>query len=297
MTAKHLFLAIGDVDSELVFAQPPKKQSRAIYGWLIAAAAAAAVAAIGYVGLTQWQQQPPPTTDPTPPTVTTTQPPPTGGDENACTEHDFLYHTISGNLPGMVGKEGMDEFIALYEGEESNVVNFVKHFGITREQFIAAQNWEGCLSQQFGEYDLFTIGMYVDAIYGDDAVLSEWVFTYRPHDSNDTPPCDVFLTEEECTAHQPEYHRINEELIRLVGGKRWRRYLNDYGGRGEGANILTFIAYCGITREQYVMTMGWQDNLDSPAVDHGNVDYTYGEFVDAIYGDDPYLTQRIFAAP
>lgn len=293
MNTKQLFLAIGDLDGDLIWMEQPKKQRRSMYAWMLAAAAAVVVGVLGYTGLMEWQRQQPPVIDPMP-VVTTTTVYGTGGDENACTVHSFDYHSIDGGLLDLVSDEQFEEYLQTYDREGHNVVTFVEYFGITREQFIAAMKWEGKLSEQWSEYDPYTHGMLVDAIYGDDAEFSAWLFSHRLAWDEDVPPCDVFLTEEACTAHPTEYHRINEELIRLAGGKRWRSYLTHYGGKGEDANILTFIAYCGITREDYVMTMGWQDNLDSIAADHGDVSYTYGEFVEAIYGSDPALKVRIF---
>ena len=69
----------------------------------------------------------------------------------------------------------------------------------------------------------------------------------------------------------------------------------------EDCNIIAFVNYCNLTREDFVKAMEWEDKLDHTADDHaliigGTAPYTYGEFVDAFFGDDPALSQRIFSA-
>lgn len=141
----------------------------------------------------------------------------------------------------------------------------------------------------------YTYGQFVNAIYGDDAQLTAWVFDADTLQYPETE--DVYLFDGVCEVHQPEYHRVNGELIEYVGEEQWNAYYTAYGDKGEEANILTFVAFCGLTREEYIEAMGWEKALDHPAPLHATwEEYTCGEFVDAIFGDDPAHSERIFAA-
>ncbi len=295
MTAKQLFLAIGDLDSELVWVQCPKKKRWAFYGWMLAAAAAVVVGVIGYAGWVKWQQQPPAMDFVQ--TTTTTTVWGTGGDENACTVHSFEYHNIDGYLLDLVSNEEMKEFTEKYRGEDMTVIAFVRYFGITREQFITAMRWEDKLDMTALRHHPnapYTYRQFVDAIYGDDAELTAWVFDA---DTLQYPKReDEYLFDGVCEVHQPEYHRVNGVLIEYVGEEKWNAYLAVYKDKGEEANILTFVEFCGLTREQYIEAMGWEKALDHTAPLHATwEEYTCGEFVDAIFGDDPAHSKRIFA--
>ncbi|MBE6769069.1 MAG: hypothetical protein E7549_09270 [Ruminococcaceae bacterium] len=298
MNTKQLFLAIGDLDGELIWMGRPKKQRKPLYGWMLAAAAAVVVGVLGYAGLMEWRQQQPPVVDPRPTVVTTTTAPNgTGGDENACTVHSFEYHNIDGYLLDLVSQEEMDEFTKKYRGEEMTIVAFVEYFHISREQFIAAMRWEDALGMtalHHHPYAPYTYGQFVDAIYGDDAALTAWVFNADTLQYPETE--DVYLFDGVCEVHQPEYHRVNGALIEYVGEEKWNAYYAAYGDKGEEANILTFVEFCGLTREEYIHALNWEKALEHPAPLHATwEEYTCGEFVDAIFGDDPAHSERIFA--
>ena len=304
MTAEQLLLAIGEINEETVLAADRPRKQPVPHLWVAVTAVAAAVVigVLGFVGLLQSQQNKPPVGDPIPPAVTsvvpstTTQPNGTGGDYDACKVHSFEYHNIDGNLIDYVTSERFEEFRKIYDGENMTIFAFVDYFNVTREQFIEAMKWEGTLTEQMSEHEPYTRGMYVDAIFGDDATLTEWLFSGDIMDEDNYPPVDVMMYEGDCATHQAEYHRIPAELFPLVTHRRLLDYLKYYGCMGESANIVTFVAYCEISREEYIRAMGWEDVLDQTATAHGSeCAYTYGEFVDAIYGGDAFHRQRIFA--
>ncbi len=296
MNTKQLFLAIGDLDADLVWTERPRKQRKVLYGWMLAAAAAVVIGVIGYAWLTEWRGQQPPVVDPVPTTTTTTVWG-TGGDENACTEHSFEYHNIDGYLLDLVSQEEMNRFTQKFRGEDMTVLAFVEYFGISREEFITAMRWEDMLDMtalQHHPNAPYTYGQFVEAIYGDDAELTAWVFDADTLQYPETE--DVYLFDGVCEEHQPEYHRINGELIEYVGEETWNAYLAAYKDKGEEANILTFVAFCGLTREEYIAAMGWEKALGHAAPLHATwEEYTCGEFVDAIFGDDEAHRERIFA--
>ena len=300
MTAEQLLSAIGEINEETVLAadRPPKRPVSHLWVAVTAVAAAVVIGVLGYVGLLQSQQNKPPVSDPIPPAATsvvpstTTQPNGTGGDMNACQVHSQRYHTIDGWLIDFASEERFEEFCQTYDGEDMTIFAFVDYFDITREQFIEAMRWEGHLTEQMSEHEPYTKGMYVDALFGDDVVLTEWLFSGDIMDENNYPPVDVMMYEGECPAHQAAYHRIPKELFSVVSHQRWLDYLRYYGTRGEGANIVTFVAYCEISREDYIHAMGWEDRLHEIAAEYG--EYTCGEVVDAIYGGAPFFREKLF---
>ena len=122
-------------------------------------------------------------TESTPPTTQPTDPddgPGIGGDsdDDECKEHNFFYHHIGGNFTN----EQWDTFLAVYSGEDINIVNFVRFHNITREEYIEAQGgmWtEENLDEiawNHGNGCPYTKNQYLDAIYGDDPELTAWVF-------------------------------------------------------------------------------------------------------------------------
>lgn len=119
----------------------------------------------------------------------------TGGDQDACEKHVMFYHTIGGRLIDYVGSSEVDAYLkkngwlitshlTREEREQINVVHFLEHFGITKQEFIAAMQWEGILDEKpnmekigFGYYnDQYTYREMADALYSDDQVLIDEVF-------------------------------------------------------------------------------------------------------------------------
>ena len=222
----------------------------------------------------------------------------TGGDYDACKVHSFEYHNIDGYLLDLVTQEETNAFIEKYKGEDMTIVAFVEYFGITREQFIEAMRWEDKLDMKamyHGDVP-YTYGQFVDAIYGDDEELTAWVFAYETTHPEKTVTDDVFLMESACPVHNHEYHRFNGELIEYVGEEKWKAYCEAYGDKGEEANILTFLAFCEISRDEYIKIMGWENSLGHDAVEHGmGYEYTCGDFVEALYGDDEAFREYMFS--
>lgn len=98
-----------------------------------------------------------------------------------------------------------------------------------------------------------------------------------------------------CTVHQFFYHAIDGDWEKAIGKDKMDKFFDTYTGKEE-CNIVTFVNFCGITREQYIDVMGMTDVLDENLIrHHPNCQYTNREFVDAIFGDDPELSERIFS--
>ncbi len=123
----------------------------------------------------------------------------TGGDQNSCEKHVMFYHGIDGNLIDYVGSAEMQAYLEEYgivntahltkeEREQYNIVHFLKHFGITKQEFIVAMQWETILDEKpdaekigFGYYNVqYTYREMADALYSDVQVLINQVFAYEP---------------------------------------------------------------------------------------------------------------------
>lgn len=117
-----------------------------------------------------------------------------------------------------------------------------------------------------------------------------------------------------CDTHNPWYHTYDGALIAYVGADRFEAYTASLPERLSpdrtypyhdchypADNVVAFVRYFGITRQQFIEAMGWGALLDHVFVD-SLVDldepsrylFTFGDFVDAIYGDDPHLTAWVF---
>lgn len=123
----------------------------------------------------------------------------TGGDQNSCEKHVMFYHGIDGNLIDYVGSAEVQAYLEEYgivntvhltkeEREQYNIVHFLKHFGITKQEFIVAMQWEIILDEKpdaekigFGYYNVqYTYREMADALYSDVQVLINQVFAYEP---------------------------------------------------------------------------------------------------------------------
>ena len=260
-------------------------------------------------------------TTPTETTTTTTtvpdDPPGIGGDDKSCVVHGMLYHSIQIS-PDQVGEERYEAYMKaysyMYKEEplpdpdltypftecnypESNIVNFVRFCGVTREQFVEYMGWDRKIAQMGEEaflntrvddgnpYPLFTYGDYLDAIYGDDPHLSEWVFRYNMSSVED----------DEDWLYQ-YYYRLRsypeDPLYNLEGFPSYKEYRSL---AGDSESIIGYVEYAGIPREKFIEVYGWEDKLDEKATDHfAYAPYTYRQFVDAIYGDDQALREWVF---
>ena len=64
-------------------------------------------------------------------------------------------------------------------GNNESIIGFVEFAGITREKFIEVYGWGDKLDEKATdhfEYAPYTYRQFVDAIYGDDQALRDWVF-------------------------------------------------------------------------------------------------------------------------
>lgn len=111
-------------------------------------------------------------------------------------QHQFFYHSLNGFWPAEMMEPYVDQFEAIkYDEngnfdasrvEDCNIVNFVQHYNITREQFVEMsdwtvhETWDGDLDKPaLAHYRdcPYTYNQFLDAIFGDDPALSEWVFS------------------------------------------------------------------------------------------------------------------------
>lgn len=126
---------------------------------------------------------------------TTTRPDNTGGDEDACDKHVMFYHSIDGNLIDYIGSNKVHahleekgwlntSHLTKEEREEFTVLHFLKHFGVSKQEFITAMGWQDKLDEKpdsGGMFnDNFTYREQVDALYSDDQNLVDTVFAYDP---------------------------------------------------------------------------------------------------------------------
>lgn len=118
-----------------------------------------------------------------------------GGDENACDKHVMFYHGIDGRLELYVGPDKVVAYLeengwlntyhlSKDEREQITVVHFLKHFGITKQEFIAAMVWEDILDEKADMHGYFnenyTYRELADALYSDDQALIDQVFAREP---------------------------------------------------------------------------------------------------------------------
>lgn len=118
-------------------------------------------------------------------TTTSTEDGGTGGDLDSCEIHQFFYHAITGNWTD----EHFDTWIKAKDQyasrEDRNIIAFVQLLNIPREDFprlagwTTHKEWDGDLNKPaLSHYKNcpYTYNQFLDAIYGDDAELTEWVF-------------------------------------------------------------------------------------------------------------------------
>ena len=64
-------------------------------------------------------------------------------------------------------------------GDSESIIGYVNYAGIPREKFIEVYGWGDKLDERATdhfEYAPYTYRQFVDAIYGDDETLRDWVF-------------------------------------------------------------------------------------------------------------------------
>lgn len=118
----------------------------------------------------------------------------TGGDLIGCRVHQPYYHTVDGNFTRKMFADWAqyyEEQIKPYEDSEDpeggfTIVAFVECNNIARKDFPELAGWT---TYDFWDGDLdkpclvhykdcpYTYNQFLDAIYGDDEELAEWVFS------------------------------------------------------------------------------------------------------------------------
>ncbi len=171
-----------------------QKQKRRTAMKIASATCAFALVALGAFGVAKsgWLTPDTPPVDDPAVTVPTTEPTEDtglaiGGDANECTEHGWRYHRIPGNLLVVYDSTPWEEVIKenKEEGkynESFNIINYVEYFNISREEHIELMGWdeekldELMDDREGNRYCPYTYNQLLDAIYGDDQELKEWVF-------------------------------------------------------------------------------------------------------------------------
>ena len=131
-----------------------------------------------------------------------------------------------------------------------------------------------------------------------------------------TEPPGIGGDEWSCVVHTGEYHSIPVSPD-AVGKELYDAFWEQYSGLTEPdltypftecndpANIVEFVKFTGITQEEfiadvwnpdYITSLGGVEAFLNTPYYSGNpyALYTYGDYFDAIYGDDPHLTAWVF---
>ncbi|MBR0446847.1 MAG: hypothetical protein IIX28_00015 [Clostridia bacterium] len=169
-----------------------QKQKRRTAMKIASATCAFALVALGAFGVAKsgWlTPDTPPVDDPavTAPTDITNNPDGMGGQDLGCSIHNENYHAISGNFD----KDKVAEYVAFCLSKDErtdgcndpcNIVEFIQMSGVTREEYIDAVGWtEDDLNERVDYISNtrkapYTKQQWLDAIFGSDPKLSEWVF-------------------------------------------------------------------------------------------------------------------------
>ncbi len=112
-----------------------------------------------------------------------------------------------------------------------------------------------------------------------------------------------------CEKHVMFYHTIGGRLIDYVGSAEVDAYLKKNGWLNtshltreerEQINVVHFLNYFGITKQEFITAMQWGDMLDEkPDLEkigfgYYNDQYTYREMMDALYSGDQVLIDQVF---
>ncbi len=229
--------------------------------------------------------------------------------EEMCTEHNPIYHDLS-----YFNEDEVEKFKIAYarEGkEELNVVNFVKYLKKIHATYDFCGYYEFSLEKDrnkiavdHGEGCPYTYGQFYYAVFGSDPELTAWVFapvstwpqtTEWPSTGTWPPAGYGYEKKVTCTAHEAVYHDLSYFPAQMV-----EKYKVSVPSDDEEAyNLFDFINYHQLNRGSVAYYLGFADHLskamDEVATMFGkDCTYTYNQFLDAIYGDDPELTERVF---
>lgn len=124
-----------------------------------------------------------------------------------------------------------------------------------------------------------------------------------------TPPVDTPVTtepteekldgtggdEDMCTIHSLRYHAIPGSLLKHYPVEPYAESDDE-----DYENIVGYVEYYSIPREEFVELMNWDaEKLDELVDDREGkryCPYTYNQYLDAIYGDDAELAAWVFAS-
>lgn len=171
-----------------------QKQKRRTAMKIASATCAFALVALGAFGVAKsgWlTPDTPPVDDPavTVPTDITNNPDAVGGDVKECIIHSPYYHIIPGEFDDEAVMDYVEHYLRDYEASPGDcpeamctIVEFVQWADISRAEFIEAMEWgsknldEKINDTSGNRYCPYTYNQFLDAIYGDDEELAEWVF-------------------------------------------------------------------------------------------------------------------------
>jgi len=229
--------------------------------------------------------------------------------EALCTQHNPMYHDLSRFNADMVQK--FKSAYAREDKEQLNVVNFVKYLKKTYTTYDFCGYYDFSLEKDrdkiavdHGEGCPYTYGQFYYAVFGSDPALTAWVFapTSTWPQAAEWPPQGAWPPEGYgykkkviCTQHKPAYHDLSYFPAEMV--EEYQASVPS--GDEEKYNLFDFINYHQMNRASVAHYLGFPDHL-SKAMDEvatlfgKDGTYTYNQFLDAIYGNDPALTQRVF---
>ncbi len=99
----------------------------------------------------------------------------------------------------------------------------------------------------------------------------------------------------DCSEHNPFYHIVPAKLLEYVGTDKATAFTTAYKDT-ENYNIVKFVAQHGISREVFCQVLGITAENENDLYDENVLcDFTKKEYVNAIYGNDKDLFNRVFA--
>lgn len=155
---------------------------------------------------------------------------------------------------------------------------------------------------------------------GDTAISTTSPISTEIPTTTTTEPNGIGGDDKSCVVHNGDYHTICVPP-KAVGEELYDAYMEAYSYSYKGepfpdpdltypftecnypeSNIVNFVKFTGITQEEFIESVwhpdyitslgGVEAFLNTPF--DGRVLFTYGDYFDAIYGDDPHLTAWVF---
>ena len=170
------------------------------------------------------------------------------GGEDYCYAHKMTYHSFDRYMVALVGRDNFDEWIeSCTEPCSSNLVAFVEHFGVTKEQLMQTQeSVRANIDDDFWDVIYNDLGMtqdeymgsmalsdeQIDAIYSGDEAKIETAFAgYLAADAEDGSRYSLTWLE----SHTPEEYveagikpeSVNEMLSMIDSDNEYKKYRAD----------------------------------------------------------------------